>query len=87
MREEDKYMELSAIELFAGVGGFRVALNHIKEFDVSKLRASLKTNVLIDFLKNILLYVCKVLIFETLCKSMCQIKWRQKSFCCKRLEG
>lgn len=26
-------MELSVVELFAGVGGFRVGLNHIKEFD------------------------------------------------------
>lgn len=26
-------MELTAVELFAGVGGFRVGLNHVKEFD------------------------------------------------------
>ena len=28
-------MELKVVELFAGVGGFRVGLNHIKEIDAN----------------------------------------------------
>ena len=32
-------MNLDVVELFAGVGGFRVGLNHISEFDKKKWKS------------------------------------------------